>query len=233
MWVINQQQHIEEETEALRAHCESGGAPQRAIVVIDFKMKFEAKSARETTKEHYAKRGMSWHGILFQYFEKVEVEDVVGGKQVTRQEVVKKNVYLDQILAHGNDQSVSSVVAFLEAGLKWLDKNLPFIDEIVLQSDNAECYNSNELRIFICLVNTYSRIKIIRYIFTETQDGKGECACPAVLLFLDICCRLLNFCAVCPVFCIPQVFSMLTSQEPWLTSCDSRSLLDAITSAPS
>lgn len=36
----------------------------RAVLVADWKMKFVPLSARETTQEHFAKRGIGWHGFL-------------------------------------------------------------------------------------------------------------------------------------------------------------------------
>jgi hypothetical protein len=146
-------------------------------LVIDFKMKFEERSARETTKEHYGKRGMSWHGCLIMYFERIKVK-TKEGKTVWK--TVRKNVYLDQIVNNGNEQTSGMVMSLLEAAIKWIAEFLPFIKNIVVQSDNAKCYQSNLLRQFIAVLNTKSQVKVVRYIFTETQDGKGTCvACIA------------------------------------------------------
>ena len=42
----------------------SRGSTINAIIIIDFKMKYEIKSSRESTVEHYGKRGLGWHGMV-------------------------------------------------------------------------------------------------------------------------------------------------------------------------
>ena len=53
---------------------------------------------------------------------------------------------------------------------------LPFIQEIGLQSDNANCYQNQFLHFGIALFNLKfcGRIFIRYYIHTETQDGKSS-----------------------------------------------------------
>ena len=43
----------------------SRGSTINAIIIIDFKMKYEIKSSRESKVEHYGKRGLGWHGMAF------------------------------------------------------------------------------------------------------------------------------------------------------------------------
>ena len=45
----------------------SNGKDVVAILICDFKMKFEPVSARETTLDHFGKRGIPWHGIAVLY----------------------------------------------------------------------------------------------------------------------------------------------------------------------
>ena len=66
------------------------------LMIIDFKMKFEPVSARETSLEHYGKRGIGWHSVQLE-----EVED--DDRSITK-EVVQYSVYMDQILADRNGQ---------------------------------------------------------------------------------------------------------------------------------
>ena len=172
--VINQQVHIAALAKRLKRDCDAGKPTTEAILLLDFKMKFEERSARETTKEHYAKRGMSWHGVMIQYFVREPVKQQDGSFAV---ETCRKLVYLDQIIAHGNDQSAATVMSCIEAALKSIHHHLPFIRTVSLQSDNAKCYNNNDLRLFLLLLNTQSPVNVVRYIFTETQDGKGTCCC--------------------------------------------------------
>ena len=46
----------------------TNGAKTRAVLIVGFKMKFEAKSARESTVEHFGKRGIGWHGCALIYY---------------------------------------------------------------------------------------------------------------------------------------------------------------------
>ena len=47
-----------------------------ALIIIDFKKKFETKSTRESTLEHYGKRGIGWHGCAVIYYQyKIKTDD--------------------------------------------------------------------------------------------------------------------------------------------------------------
>lgn len=61
----------------------------------------------------------------------------------------------------------------LEAFLTQLSVELPHIRTVALQSDNAGCYQVKELLLLIAILNTSNQIRIVRFIHTETQDGKG------------------------------------------------------------
>ena len=50
-------------------------------MIIDFKMKFEPMSTRETTLDHFGKRGIGWHGIHLVYYTLHEVTDEDGAKK--------------------------------------------------------------------------------------------------------------------------------------------------------
>ena len=54
-----------------------------------------------------------------------------------------------------------------------LRKVLPHIKRIILQSDNAKCYMSSDLLLAIPILSMVHGIYIVRYIHTETQDGKS------------------------------------------------------------
>ena len=46
----------------------SKGENIEAIIIMDFKMKYAMKSTRETTIEHFGKRGIGWHGFAVVYY---------------------------------------------------------------------------------------------------------------------------------------------------------------------
>ena len=47
-------------------------------------------------------------------------------------------IYIDQIVTNGNKQDTNTVIALLECALMQLSDDLPFITEVILQSDNAK-----------------------------------------------------------------------------------------------
>eukprot|EP00049_Salpingoeca_infusionum_P016221 m.329274 g.329274 ORF g.329274 m.329274 type:complete len:305 (+) comp16036_c0_seq18:1172-2086(+) len=66
--VMNQQQAIEDIHNKLREEClRTKQASSAAIVIADWKMKREPRYFRETTRQHFGKRGISWHGYLLPF----------------------------------------------------------------------------------------------------------------------------------------------------------------------
>ena len=100
-------------------------------------MKFEPISSRETTVQHYGKRGIGWHGFCMQYF---LLEHRIDEDGVIFNDPIKYIVYLDQVLEDGNKQDSCTVFSLLEAAISQFINDLPFINEVILQSDNAMCY---------------------------------------------------------------------------------------------
>ena len=79
---------------------ETKGSKTRSIMIMDFKMKYKAKSVQKSTNGHYGKRGIGWHGCaLIYYLYKIKIDknnNIVFNKN--RKEVYKpcKNiVYVD------------------------------------------------------------------------------------------------------------------------------------------
>ena len=152
---------------------ESNGTDVCALMIIDFKMKFEPASARETSLEHYGKRGIGWHGVHIMYYKLEDVQDDEGG--TSSKKPVQYSVYLDQILDDGNRQDTVCVVSLLDAAMRQVTIDIPAIKSIILQSDNANCYQNTFLVCAIAFLNAwYSplKLKIVTFIHTETQDGK-------------------------------------------------------------
>ena len=68
--VANQQKAIYKIEEEVKQEClENKIRSKHALVVIDWKMKYESMSARETSQEHFRKRGIAWHGCLLKFFD--------------------------------------------------------------------------------------------------------------------------------------------------------------------
>lgn len=170
MRALNQQEAIREIKESLVNDCLQG-LPPRAYLIADWKMKFLVESARELTTEHYGKRGISWHGCALEYYRKKTVVDDNGQEKDIAERVI---VYIDQILDGDNKQDVGATASMIEAALQYIStfKSLPQFSEVILQTDNAKCYQSHYFRLLLACINSGNRLKITRHITTETQDGK-------------------------------------------------------------
>ena len=167
--IRSQTRAIEQILEDLSKQCvESKGSFVRAVLIVDFKMKFEVISSRESSLEHYGKRGIGWHGcaLVYYLYEIVDDEGNYGAKEY--------RIYIDQILEGSNRQDGAAVVGLLEAALTAITTELPFVEEIILQSDNAKSYQNHFLTIGLHLLNIQfrNRIFICQYVHTETQGGK-------------------------------------------------------------
>ena len=65
----NQSEYIKQVEDDMKKLCiDSKGEDTRELLVMDFKMKFNPESARESTIEHYGKRVISWHGFCLIYY---------------------------------------------------------------------------------------------------------------------------------------------------------------------
>ena len=82
-------------------------------------------------------------------------------------------MYLDQILDSDNKQDGLSVLSMVEAMIIHIKEDLPCINELWLQSDNARCYHLKYLIFGIVILGVHHMLSITRIIHTETQDGKG------------------------------------------------------------
>ena len=155
------------------------GLKTRAILIVDFKMKFEAKSARESTVEHFGKRGIGWHGCALIYYLYQERQDDNGNSLLDANGdplmFAKKHIiYIDQILEDGNKQDGLVVISLIESAVAAINDQLPFISSVIIQSDNANQYQNPYLVLGIHLININKKGKIFvsQFIHSETQDGK-------------------------------------------------------------
>ena len=169
----NQNAAIDDIDDRMKTECINGNEKgMTALMIGDFKMKFEPISTRETSLDHFGKRGISWHGFCIQFYLLIE-ETSEDGTTVERP--TKYTAYLDQIISDSNKQDSFCVFSLLEAALAQINNELPFITSIILQTDNAKSYNNNFLLCAIPLLNKIYEpkgISIIEFLHTETQDGK-------------------------------------------------------------
>ena len=118
---------IDETEEDIQQMCiDSRGKIINALIIIAFKMKYEMKSTRETTVDHFGKRGIRWHRFTIIFY------------RLNNEGAPYKNiVYLDQILSGTNIQNALTIVALLDTGITTIISELPCIKEAVITSDNA------------------------------------------------------------------------------------------------
>lgn len=142
---------------------------------MDWKMKFEARTMRETSQAFYGKRGLSWHGVMLEYYRKETVLKGTkegGVEELDIAQAVK--VYIDQILEGENKQEVPSTIAAIDAAVEYLCRSFMWLRSVILLSDNAKCYQSMEATLILNLINgSRWRVHIERFLHTETQDGKS------------------------------------------------------------
>ena len=106
-----QQVAIQAVLDGLKHHCiATDGRCIKAHLIIDFKMKYEPRSQRESTQEHFGKRGIGWHGALIIIYMMVDVKREDGSiSRLPR----RFNIYIDQIIAEGTTQvSVPTIIIF-------------------------------------------------------------------------------------------------------------------------
>ena len=161
----NQNESIKKIEDDMKKVCiQSNGKNVKGLLVMDFKMKFNPLDARESTINHYGKRGISWHDFcIIYYLYDNETKNAI-----------RYCAYLDQIISDGNKQDIYCVLSLLEAALTQIVHDLPLINSVVLQSDNARSYENHFLILGIAIFNSifHPDIFVLAFIHTETQDGK-------------------------------------------------------------
>ena len=100
----------------------SRGSTINAIIIIDFKMKYEIGNSRESTVEQYRKRGLGWHGMTF-FFSLFDENDFLPYQNI---------VYIDQVMNDSNVQDSGRVAGLLEVGFQAIIKEMPFIKKATL-----------------------------------------------------------------------------------------------------
>jgi hypothetical protein len=143
----------------------NGGNGTILGIIGDFKMNWNAMGNKETTQQHYGKRGIPWHGFLGVYYRYIPESD-------SFERVVIK---VDQILEGDAFKNGAAVLSLLECFLCQVEKEFPFLRKAIFQSDNAGNYHKKDLVLGIAFLNLKrgGRIRVTRFIHTETQDGKS------------------------------------------------------------
>ena len=151
--------------EELKEECTKSKRTSKALIVIDWKMKFEPMSQAETMTENFGKRGLPWHGVAIVYFIWDQEEE----------RAVKKVMYIDQIVEFSSKQDALAVASLVETAIAGIRTNIPDLKEAMICSDNAGCYLSTFLVLIVSVINAKNEGEffVSRIFHTETQDGKG------------------------------------------------------------
>jgi hypothetical protein len=140
----------------------------QALLVMDFKMKFEAEYYREKTTDFYGKKGSSWHGTMI-YSRYTDRQ-----KSDSRKELEPHHItYYDHISSSNSKQDWKAVLSYFEATLMRMKQDLPHVNTIYIQSDNARCYKTPGLLFGMFVVCQKHNVKLISFIHSGIQDGKG------------------------------------------------------------
>ena len=101
-----------------------------AVITMDYMMKWEEERARESSREHYGRRGIVVHGCLLKY----KMDD----------ELMYKRVYLTVPEGDGT-QDAKAALCSLDVICKAVkdDANLVGVKKLVILSDNAGIYSAD------------------------------------------------------------------------------------------
>lgn len=128
------------------------------LIVQDYAMKFMPTQYRETQKEFFGKRGISWHVTVCQ--------TKVNGKlqAQTFVHIVKSGV-----------QESETVVPIMEHIMQTLKKEHPEIQNVYYRQDNAGCYHSATTILSCEVLRERSGLNLCQLDFCDPQGGKGPC----------------------------------------------------------
>ncbi len=172
--VRNQRSRIDAIMDSLASH--------EGMIVMDFKMKFESVYFREKTTEFYGKKGLSWHGALLytrytheeQTSAAIRQEMAPSGSRDKHDLLDYHITYFDHISSGDSKQDHVAVWAYFDAVLRKMRECLPHVKAIYVQSDNARCYKKGTLLLGMYKTAKAYGIKILSYVHTGVQDGKGS-----------------------------------------------------------
>ena len=130
------------------------------LVVMDWAMKFIQMRFREKQSEWFGKRGLSWH-----------ISSVISKTSETKTVNVTSYVHL----LNECNQEWFSVASLIEDLLRVVKTSSPSVNKAYLRSDEAGCYHNNYLIPAAREIGKRVGVAIVRYDFSEPQQGKDIC----------------------------------------------------------
>ena len=130
------------------------------FIVADWAMIFQQRRYREKKSDWYGKRGMSWR-----------ISSVVSKELESDTAIVTSYVHLFDSCT----QNWYSVASIFENLLITIKSSSPNLKQAYLRSDVAGCYHNNMLVAALKDIGARLGISVIRYDFSEPQQGKDIC----------------------------------------------------------
>ena len=129
------------------------------LLVSDWAMKFVPRKYRESQRDWFGKRGISWH------------------LSVAIKNSLEKGIEM-LTFAHifeSCTQDSPTVLAIFDDVLHQLKSVLPNLQLIYMKQDNAGCYHSAPTMLGIHQIAKNNDVKLARIDFSDPQGGKGSC----------------------------------------------------------
>lgn len=140
------------------------------FTTMDWAMKLLPLKRREDQTSWFGKRGMNWHVTV------VHVK-VTSPLELSGAWLRSRSGYYSRNFVHLPDnydkQDAAAVISILTHVLKEVKQELPWITKAILRSDNAGCYHGAHTILSVHAVSKATKIKVIRWLFSEPQGGKG------------------------------------------------------------
>ena len=133
--------------------------PNSAFILLDWAMKFVPRKLRESQRDWFAKRGLSWHIAV------VTRKDADGNVTTLTFVHIFKSCSQDSIAVVGIIYDILSQLSVID----------PEIHTVYLRQDNAGCYHSTLTLLSLPVIEKLTGIKIRRIDFSDPQGGKGAC----------------------------------------------------------
>jgi len=127
------------------------------LLVSDWAMKYIPKKYRESQRDWYGKRGISWHIT-------VAIRQSVNVQMLTMVHIFEKCT-----------QDSQTVLAIFDDVLKQLKQVIPDLSSVYMKQDNAGCYHSALAMLAIHQIAINNGVKLARLDFSDPQGGKGSC----------------------------------------------------------
>ncbi|PXF42201.1 hypothetical protein BWQ96_08069 [Gracilariopsis chorda] len=156
---------------ALETVCEEIVTQKRhyhALLLANYKMKFESLCYREKNIDFFGKKGISWHVTVVFY-----LSDDYGCEVESSYLHHLSMLYHDHIVQGDTQQDGSAVASLLEVAIMRLEVDLPKVREVLVLSDNVACYQNTTLPLILTFIAKGNGFSLLRFMHTETLDGKS------------------------------------------------------------